>query len=246
MTTTASSAATPPGIWRPALVFGDTKLKASIGSGFKAPSLEQLFESFPSFGFFANPTLKPETSIGYDAGVEQRFGDVLGAFSGGATYFHNDIKNLIGDNASFTMDINIGKAMTQGVEAFLAWKASDTVSLRADYTYTDAIDEIAHLELVRRPRNKASLTADWQVLPMLGLNATLLYVGPQIDGNRDFSIARLKMPGYALLNLAANWRVDDTFTLFGRIDNAFDTRYQSPDGFLRPGIGAYVGIKASL
>lgn len=76
--------------------------------------------------------------------------------SGGATYFHNDITNLIKANASFTTDINVGKAMTQGVETFLAWKASDVLSLRADYTYTDAEDQIAHLALLRTPRNKVS------------------------------------------------------------------------------------------
>jgi vitamin B12 transporter len=226
----------------PAFVVDGTRLKASIGSGFKAPSLEQLFESFPAFGFSANPNLKPETSLGYDAGFEQ----TLGVVRGGATWFHNDIKNLITNNASFTTDINVGKAKTQGVEAFLAWKLDEALSLRADYTYTDAVDQTTHLALIRRPRNKASLTADWQALPTLGLDATLLYVGPQIDGNRDFSIPRLKLSGYSVMNVAANWNVDDHFTLFGRIENAFDTSYQSPDGFLRPGLGAYAGIKASL
>ena len=218
-----------------------------MGTAFKAPSLAQLFQDTPTFGFFANPNLKPETSVGYDAGFEKSLADIVGTdISGGATFFHNDIKNLIKANASFTTDINIGKAMTEGVETFLAWKVNDTLSLRADYTYTDAQDEIAHLQLLRIPRNKVSVTGDWQALPSLGLHATLLYVGPQIDGNRDFSIPRLKLDGYALLNLAADWRVDDNFTLFGRVDNAFDTDYQSPDGFLRPGIGAFAGIKASL
>ena len=230
--------------WRlaPVAVFGDTRLKGSVGTGFKAPSLEQLFQSFPAFGFSANPNLTPETSIGYDAGVEQRFG----AISGGATWFHNDIKNLIAANASFSTDINVGRATTQGVEAFLAWKADDTLSLRADYTYTDAINEVTHLALLRRPRHMASLEADWTPLAALGLHATLQYVGPQIDGNRDFSVPRLKLADYTLLNVAANWRIDDHFTLFGRVDNALDTRYQSPDGFLRPGIGAFAGVKASL
>ena len=48
-----------------------TRLKASVGTGFKAPTLADLFQSFPAFGFFANPNLKPETSTGYDAGFEQ-------------------------------------------------------------------------------------------------------------------------------------------------------------------------------
>src|SRR5450432_3411711 len=48
-----------------------TKLKASVGTAFKAPTLNQLFQSFPDFGFFANPNLKPESSLGWDVGFEQ-------------------------------------------------------------------------------------------------------------------------------------------------------------------------------
>ncbi len=32
-----------------------TQLKASAGTGFKAPTLNQLYVSLPAFGFFANP-----------------------------------------------------------------------------------------------------------------------------------------------------------------------------------------------
>jgi outer membrane cobalamin receptor len=46
----------------------ETKLKATYGIGFKAPTLSQLFENFPAFNFFANPNLRPEESVGYDAG----------------------------------------------------------------------------------------------------------------------------------------------------------------------------------
>src|ERR1700704_1039228 len=68
-----------------------TKLKASYGTGFKAPSLTQLFVSFPAFNFFANPNLQPEESEGYDFGFEQPFWQ--DRVRVGVTYFHNDIKN---------------------------------------------------------------------------------------------------------------------------------------------------------
>ena len=71
-------------------------------------------------------------------------------------------------------------------------------------------------------------------------------MGPQIDGNRDFSIPRLKMPDVTTLDLAASYRLTQTWSVFGRLENAFDTTYQSPDGFLRPGIGAYAGLKVNL
>src|SRR5438876_557919 len=54
----------------PALLIPETgtKLKGTVGTGFKGPTLNELFVSFPAFNFFANPNLKPETSLGYDLG----------------------------------------------------------------------------------------------------------------------------------------------------------------------------------
>ena len=214
-----------------------TRLKATFGTGFKAPSLQQLFGPFGH-----NPNLKPETSTGYDVGVEQSLLD--GALSGGVTWFHNDVRNLINYDAHFT-PINIDKARTRGVESFVAWKPMDVLTLRADYTYTDAINAVTHAALLRRPRHKASLDADWQALPDLALDASLLVTGPRADVGRE-SFAPEKLPAFTTLNVAASYRLDGNFTLFGRIENVFDERYQDPDGFLRPGIGAFGGIRASF
>ena len=216
-----------------------TRVKASLGTGFKGPSLQQLFGTFGG-----NPLLKPETSFGYDVGVEQK---LLGDATGGITWFHNDIENLIvsGPAPAFLLG-NIGKARTQGLEGFISWKVLETLTLRGDYTYTDATDERTNLALLRRPRHKASLNGSWQATDDLLLDATLLYVGPQIDGNRDFSIPRLKKSGTATVDFAASYRLTETFSLFGRVENAFDNGYQSPEGFLRPGIGATAGIKVNL
>ena len=229
--------------WRiaPAWVIEETgtRLKASAGSGFKAPALQQLYGTFGG-----NALLKPETSFGYDLGVEQSLLD--GALTGGVTWFQNNIKNLIVSGPAPTFNlVNVGRARTDGVESFIAWKALDTLTLRADYTYTDALDASTKLALLRRPRHKVSAGGDWQATDDFSMNATLLYVGPQIDGNRDFSIPRHKMPDYVTLDLAASYRLTDKWSLFGRIENASDTNYQSPDGFLRPGIGAYGGIKVN-
>ncbi len=221
-----------------------TKFKASIGTGFKAPSLSQMFQSFPAFGFFPNPDLKPETSLGYDFGVEQALlGDKLQT---GITYFHNDIRNLITDNATFTSYANIGRVTTDGFESFVSYRPVDALTVRADYTFTEANDDIAHQELLRRPKNKVSLNAAWQATSDLSLNATVLYVGSWIDGNRDFSIPRLNAPDYTTVNLAASYDITDRLTLFGRVNNLLDRRYEDPVGYLQPSRGFYVGIKAKL
>jgi vitamin B12 transporter len=223
-----------------------TKLKASFGTGFKAPTLSDLFQSFPPF-FLANPNLKPETSIGYDAGVEQSLLD--GKLTGGVTWFDNDIRNLIAGaflpGGVETLE-NIGKAKTDGIESFIAYQPMDDLTVRADYTFTEAYDSVAHLELLRRPKHKVSLDARWQPMSGLSLDANLLYVSSWIDGNRDFSISRLTAPGYTTVNLAASYDLTDQFTLFGRVDNLFDASYQNPTGFLAPGRGVFAGIKARI
>ena len=98
--------------------------------------------------------------------------------------------------------------------------------------------------MLRRPRHKASLTADWR-LSDLTLAATLLYIGPRPDVGRE-SFLPERLPGAATLDIAASYRLTEGLALTGRVENLFDTRYQDPDGFLRPGIGAYAGVKAEL
>jgi vitamin B12 transporter len=222
----------------------NTKLKASYGTGFKAPSLTQLFVSFPAFNFFANPDLQPEESEGYDFGFEQPLAN--DRFRFGVTYFHNDITNLIGSNATFTTLINVGQATTEGVEAFATANITDRFSVRADYTYTDARDDTTGLELLRRPRHKASLSGTWRPIDRLSVSATVLYVGSQVDGNRSFSIQRLDTPDYYLVNLAADYDLGRGFTVFGRIDNLLDQRYENPTGFQRPGFGVYAGMRVAF
>jgi vitamin B12 transporter len=221
----------------------NTKLKASYGTGFKAPSLTQLFVSFPTLNFFANPNLKPEESEGYDFGFEQPLWQDRVRF--GATYFHNEITNLIEPNATFTTLENIGRATTKGAEVFVSLSLSDRFKVRGDYTYTDAIDDTTGLELLRRPRNRASINVNWHPIDRLSLSATLLYVGSQVDGNRSFTITRLNTEPYWVVNAATEYDVGKGVTVFARADNLFDEHYQDPTGFLRPGFGFFAGVRVA-
>jgi vitamin B12 transporter len=233
--------------WRfaPAYVIpgSDTRFTASAGSGFKAPTLGELYQNFPPF-FFSNPDLKPETSIGYDLGVEQ--GLLNKTVQVGATWFRNDIRNLITTDVTGTTYANVGRAVAQGVESFIGWQPLTALHLRADYTYTQADDDILHEELLRRPKHKATLDAAWQVNEAISLDTTVLYVGSWIDGNRDFSIGRLTAPAYTTVNLAVNYAILTHLSVFGRVDNLFDRHYQDPVGFLQPTLGVFVGVRGEL
>jgi len=231
--------------WRiaPAVIVPEieTKLKASIGTAFKAPSLSQRFVDFPAFGFFANRNLLPEESLGYDVGFEQPLLDNRLRF--GTTYFHNDITNLITFNDTFTTNVNIGRATTYGTESFASLAVTQWLRLRSDYTHTIAIDADTGLELLRRPKDKTSFTAIWNPVAPWTLSGTILHVSSWIDTDRFGFTPRLTAPGYTVVNVASNYKLNANATLFGRIDNLFDEHYQDPTGFLRPGIGAFVGLR---
>jgi vitamin B12 transporter len=221
-----------------------TKLKASLGTGFKAPTLSEMYQSFPPF-FFANPNLRPETSVGYDLGVEQALLSDIVRF--GATYFHNNIKDLIDSNADFTSYTNIGRALTYGVESFVSYQSSTAYSGRLDYTYTEAFDQSTNTGLLRRPKHKASFRNSWQATKKLSIDATILYVGSWLDGNRDFTnIEPLNAASFTTVNLAANYDFSDHVSVYGRINNLFDRKYQDPTGFLQPSLGAYAGVRVTF
>ena len=222
----------------------DTKLKASVGTGFKAPTLSELYQSFPPF-FFGNPDLQPETSTGWDAGIEQGFRQ--GAWRVGATYFHISISNLITtDPFTGTTYANIGHVTTQGVESFIAYQPWQTLTLRADYTYTEATDDATQQELLRRPKNKGSFDAAWQITPVWLTTLDVLTVGTWVDGNRDFSVSRQDAPTYTTVNVATTYELTKRLALIARIDNLLDRHFQNPVGFQQPGFGIYGGIKATL
>ncbi len=234
--------------WRiaPAFVMpgSETKLKGSYGTAFKAPTLYELY-GVGDFNYVGNPNLKPETSKGWEVGFEQPlFGDRLRF---GVTYFRNDIKDLINNVfAPVNTYVNVGKAKTEGYEAFIDVKATDRLRFHADYTRTDATNVIANTELLRRPKHKANFSASYQATEALGLSASVLYVGPWMDFDRQglWTTAR-DFQGYTVVNIAANYAVNKQVTVFGRVDNLFDKRYEVPVGWKAPGVGVFGGIKVS-
>ena len=221
-----------------------TRLKGSVGTGFKAPTLDELYDNYPQFDFFANPALQPETSLGYDLGFEQSLWNKQVQF--GSTYFHNDISNLIEINEAGTSYQNIGRATTYGAENFLSYKPWAPLTVRADYTYTMAMDDILDQELLRRPKHKASLNAKWQVTEAFSLSATVLYVGPWVDINRSGSESGVRAAPYTLINLAGSYDIGHGVSLFARINNMLNRQYQDPIGFQHQGLGVFAGVKLAF
>jgi vitamin B12 transporter len=227
--------------WRVAPVYEvegtGTRIKASYGTGFKAPSLFQLYSVYGS------PELNPETSQGWDAGVEQDLRD--GTFTVGATYFHNEFEDMINYDYELSKYNNIGAAEAQGVETFVTARPVKALTVRGSYTYTDTENKETGKRLDRRPRHKASLDTTYAFTATVRGTASLMVVGESTD--MDFATSETVMlDSYLLATLAAEYDVRKNVTLFGRVENLFDEEYEQVFGYGTPGRAGYGGVKMSF
>jgi vitamin B12 transporter len=226
-----------------------TLLKASYGTGFRAPSLFELFS------VYGNTELEAETSRGWDAGIEQPLAD--GTARIGLAYFDMVFEdriawdpNRIIPGAAFPGGYNQleGDTTTKGVEAFLTWSPVPVVDLILNYTYTDTEDPDGQ-PLVRRPENKVAFTARYRFLEKGLVNLDLLWVDdrPAITSAADADGNPVEtLDAYTVVNLAARYNLTDTFQIFGRIDNVLDENYEEAWSYATPGLSAYAGVKVTF
>lgn len=217
-----------------------TRFTGTIGTGFKAPSLFQLFSSF------GNETLDAETSLSWELGVEQSIYDDL--FVIGANWFRNEIDNLITfDSQTFIFE-NIDAAKLQGIEVFVRTALTEQTNLRLDYTYTDTTDLSTSMSLLRRAKNKLGTELASQFLHEK-LSTSLRATAYSSRFDNDFSVfpaERTRIGGYVLVDLATEYTIQPGVALTMRIDNIFDTNYEEVLGFGTPGAAIYGGFKVTL
>ncbi len=221
-----------------------TKLKATVGTGFKSPSLFYLFD--PAYG---NPDLQPEKSFGWDAGIEQYL--ISTELTAGINYFSNKFTNLFGFDNNFRT-ININKAVTNGVEVYLKTVPLKDLSFRFNYTYTNTKDESPNtansgLPLLRRPKSKIGMNIDYAFLKDFNLNLGIIYVGRREDENYNaYPAQRITLPDYMVVNAAAAYKLSSLIKIYGRIDNIFNKYYEEVYGYATPGLSGYLGINFTL
>ncbi len=164
-------------------------IKGGVGRSFKAPSI---YQSDDTYGVLAcrgmctlvgNPNLKPETATSYEIGTLYQ-NDRLEA---GVMLFNNDIDDMIitdtwrvGYRPAVMTYSNVSKARVQGYELQGRYNLSDTMGVRANYTYSDAEDRDTDEQLRNTPQHVANIGFDWQAMPDLGLNLDYQYTGSQL------------------------------------------------------------------
>jgi vitamin B12 transporter len=221
-----------------------TRLKATFGTGFKSPSLYQLYAPGTFWGPIGNAALKPEESRGWDAGVDQLF--LGGALTAGATYFQDDFRNLIDFDFSRGY-INIGRARTRGVEVFAEAKSADGILGRVSYTSLEAKDLDHGAALLRRPNTRLTARIDVPFLRRISAGVSAAYTGARHD--RDFSSWEARdvvLTPYVLLDASLSYHLGAETRLFLRLDNILNAKYETVYGYGTARFSVYGGIKLGL
>jgi vitamin B12 transporter len=215
-----------------------TLLKASYGTGFRAPSLYELYSSYGS------QTLKPEESEGWDIGFEQGFAD--NKIKLGLTYFDMIFTDRIGfDMATYTYNQLPGDTKSNGVEAFVQWAPVSDLDFLVNYTYNDTEDPNGE-QLVRRPENKVHFNTRYRFLERAMVNLDLFWVGDRdaYSGAMDLNGNSVDvLDSYFLVNVSGSYDISDNIQLYGRVDNLFDETYEEAWSYASAGLSAYIGVK---
>ncbi|HIO69737.1 MAG TPA: TonB-dependent receptor [Nitrospirales bacterium] len=215
-----------------------TTLRSSYGTGFRGPTLNELF--FPGFG---NLDLEPETSKGYDVGIEQ---EVFTQLVVGATYFHNSFDDLIVGTFDPATNLfqteNINDARSRGIEAYVRVSPMDNLDVQATYTHTATRDRETRLRLARRPVNKGNLNIMYAPWDRLQTNLDLLLV----DSSFNDTFNSQRVAGYGVINMAGSYDITKNVHAFVRIDNLLDQEYEEVFGFGTFGRAAFGGLKLTF
>ncbi|MGB3797352.1 MAG: TonB-dependent receptor [Alteraurantiacibacter sp.] len=225
------------------------RARASIGEGFKAPSLFQLYSDY------GNTVLQPEESTSFDLGIA--YGERTMArrpYYGAVTLFQRNTQNQIAFVSCFaqtdgicidrpfgTYD-NVTRTRARGVEAEFWASPADSVTLGALYAFTRAEDRDTGLTLARRPRHAATVTGEWRPVDAVTLGADLRIVSDSFDN--AFNTVRLK--AYETLTLRGSWNVSERVQFFGRVENLWDEDFQTAAGYATAGRGAHIGARLTL
>lgn len=217
---------------------GTTVFRGSYAEGFRAPTLT---EALPPYG---NAALKPETSQGFDVGIEHHFLDEKVTAS--ATWFTRKSDNAIIYSFATFQSENIAKVEAQGVELDLTIRPEYNLTLIARYSLVDATSRTPDTNfghrLARRPKDSASFMLDWKSPWDLSLGSTLTITGDSFDNLAN----TVRLDSFWLASLRAAYPVTDNFEIYARVENLFDEDYQTVAGYNSYGRTAAIGVRVKI
>ncbi|MDB3859853.1 TonB-dependent receptor [Paracoccaceae bacterium] len=205
-----------------------------LSSGFRAPSLYELFDSF-----YGNSTFIPETSLNAEIGLVKKFTEATNL---SVTIFNNTVDNLIEfNNDTFIYEQNNGSTKTSGLELSSNLKVSDTVTVNADYTLTTS--ETGNIKAVRVPKHDLVLAIEKQFNDNFSGLASLRVAR---DIEDTVWPSNIQMPNYEIFDISLTYDINDKSSLYLQVQNLVDEKYETIKGYNTGGRQVFAGIRASF
>jgi outer membrane cobalamin receptor len=238
---------------------GMTRLHGSFGTGIRAPNGYEL-------AFTDNPHLKPEKSVSFDSGIEQRFFDSRAFLD--LTYFYNKFEDQIVTlggsltNLSTFISDNLGNSRAQGLEASFRLRPTRSLQVSGEYTLlgtailtldgSSLVQAPFHVgqELIRRPKNSGGFNITWQHR-RLTLNTNAYLRGPTLDLEPNDGVYACSFglqclfpdKGYVVLNGGFSYNLTRGVEIYGHLNNLLDQKYEEVLGYPALPLNFLAGVK---
>jgi len=219
------------------------KVFANLSSGYRIPSLYQLFSEY------GNKELEPESSITAEAGLQ--YFSVDNKFMGRVTGFLRNIKDAIAFQSKY---VNLDKQKDHGAELELSFKLTNKISLKAFYSFVDGKittvkggKDTTYFNLIRRPKHSAGLNGGINITDKLFVSANLSWFGERKDSYFDatsFQTVNVTLKGYALIDVYAEYALyRNKIKIFTDLRNITNSKYNETAGFNTLGFNGYGGVR---
>lgn len=224
--------------WRPQ---GERlKLRASYGTGFRAPSFLDLYGQ--SAYYVGNPSLRPERARGWDAGCDWSWPEAHGML--GLTWHRTELDNLITfDFAAFPGTVrNVEQARTEGLEFTGRFEPAPGWQVRLTGGYLEARNLTQGTRLLRRPRLGGSVDLWHDFGGGFSAGGGCVFAHARLDVDA-VTFSTIRAEDYTVARVYAAWRVNGEWTITARAENALDESYAEVNGYPQPGRAVYAGLE---
>jgi vitamin B12 transporter len=215
------------------------KVYASVASGYKAPSLYQLYS------VNGVSTLKPESSTNYEAGVQ--YGN--NKINARANFFYHNIDDGINFNSTTNLYFNNDNEKATGAELETRIQLTKALSLTANYTFTKVQQQtqnripyftdtnfVSHFHdttynyAIRQPESVVNATVGLQATRQWYISATAHYESKRYDIG-GYQVPDVVLNDFLILNAYTEYKFSDEIKFFVDAKNVTNKKFFTIYGY---------------